>query len=849
MQTTGNTALDTALADVIDSGRPRVVRHRVLIDWADDKQFAHPYSDVSELIDDISLDQATLQTDLPDKVNKLTGFSSNELTVKLKGKREGDNLYVSEWLSRYRNDGPFFNSTVTGRWVKYSVVEETPAGDVEIRKFTGILRDVQISRKTGEATLVAGDALIYNTSTVILPHWAKDTQANSVNWTAQRPINTSWVFEEIMRQCGTPIGPAARPNCTFYMSMNGSMLPSIGTLKDYTYNVSGESHGLIPASFNLMTQGKFGPTLASAPTSPSGVSRYFSHNLCRASKPLYVPANGTSDGPVNVGFTVWAYSDGGATRTIPAYNAIWYDGVFVGLGITRGSLPTDSWVQIGSNGQVYVKISDIVKNPRWSWPAQPAGWHAYNVLFKYRNNAIQVELRVDGVLQGSATQGEGNQSTGYVYGANSTPVGIPPTVEVVRYDQASHLQLYWDGGGTIDYIPGQDTPPTTVDGLPWADWTGCLSELDYIPDVTYENAWSVLQQIAEGEFAMLRIDEWGRPQYRASFDWHNTRTYSGVRTISVDHIEDMTTLPTFDQFATRVEMKYLSRSVVTGEAWSPNSPFDLYMPRGAVTQKGPFNPSKIVVRGTTTGTNVPGWSRVNVSGGGTKIPDWRGKSWVQSESYAGGVRSDHLTVDAFDPNRDGSTLDADTLEPTFFWSDDKREVVIQAATTNWPAGDAAVYYGAQVIEDDYGSATTPVPGILWSLKASVYSDEDESTYIEENPDAIAANGLVTLQLDKHDWRQGYATAAALAPLLLEDIANPVPLVKGLTIPMDQRLQHGDVVNLDPQDSFSSTVRAQVVGLRHDKFTTSVDLRLIATPSTWLLGVPGSSELSVTTTLG
>lgn len=838
MQTPSDPTQAAALSRAVVERPVRVVRHHIRIDFDNDWTFDNHYSDVSEIVqsDSITLDQAKLTTDVPEEINPFVGYSSNELTFTLQGTRSGDTLAVSEWISRFRTDGPFFDQRLEGRWVKYNVAEETDAGPVPTRRFTGIVRKIEINRATGTVKLTCNDALIYSTSTVILPHWAVDSSAGSTNWDARRPINSSWVFEEIMRQCNTPVGPPARSGCAFYASMDGSMLPSVGALDDFVFDVGGESHGLIPSSSLLMTQGRFGPTLAAAPAG-AGAARFYSHNMCRADRALYVPADGTGDGPVNVGFTFWAYSDGTATRTIPAYNEIWYDGLWTGLSLTRARLTTDFFVQVGSNGQVWAKITDRLANPRWGWSAQPAGWHAYNVLAKFRNNSIQLELRVDGVLQGSASQGEGNQSQGYRYGVSSTPIGIPPRVQMVRYDLASHLQIYW-GGAEVDWVDGQDYPTTQPDGLSWADWTGNLSELSFIPDTTYENAWALLQKLANSEFAMLRIDEWGRPRYRAAYDWHNTRDLDGVRTFTVDNIEDMVTAPTFDQFATRLEMPYVDRKAVISETWRPTSSLQMLMPPNAVTQHGPYNPPEPVIRGTTAGTMVSGWSDAS----------WRGKSWPQNESYAAAVLAGNITVDATDRNHDGSSADALTIVPSFFWSTDKREVVIQAATTNWSATDPiGVYFGAQLVESGY-SSTDPKPGILFSLKASVYSDLVENTHVEQNDDAVLLDGVVTLKLERDEWRQTVATAQALAPLLLDDVANPVPVVEGFAARLDQRLQIGDVIVLDPKDSYSSTVRAQIVGMSQQDAMMRLDLRLVATPSRWILGVAGSSELGVTTVL-
>jgi len=864
VQTTGNATLDAALAEAIEDGAERTTRWHLRIDWDDNGSFDHEYSDVSELVSSLSVDRARLQTDLPASVNKFTGFSSNELTVTLSGKRDGDDVPVSQWISRYYTASPFYGQNVTGRKVKLNVIEETSAGEVETRLFTGILRSVSIERASGAVKIVCGDALYWNTQTVILPHWAHDSRVQSTNWDPRRPINSGWVFEEVMRQCGTDVGPPARTDAALYCSFAGSMLPSVGNQADYVYAVSGEYHGLPYSDTQLMTSGKFGPTLAAA--SGSGVTRQYAHNIYRASKPLYVPANGTTNGPVNVGFTLWAYSDGTAAQTIPAANGtdIWYHGTWVGLSLTASQVPSiGAHIQVGKNGQPFARVVDNAKAPRWGWAAQPQGWHAYNFIFKFRNNSIDVECRVDGVLQ-TRTSGEGAQTTGYVYSPGGIPDGFPQRIQVYKYDPSSHLQVYWDGSGTVDWQPGQDYPKRTVDNLPWADWTGCLSELSYIPDTTYVNAWEILQKLAEAEFAFLRVNEYGQLAYKAAYDWHNTRTLAGVREITVEDIEGMSTEPTYDQFANRVEAPYDDVTCTVDEVWKPNSPYDLYMVKGQVTQQGPFKPSKPVIRGTSGGTNVAGWSTYNrqkVDSRGDTVTvqenyPWRTAAWTENESYASGVWSTDVTTDMVDYNRDGYNYDQLVLTPTFFYSNDKREVVVQGAATNWSTRDdgraspPAVYYGAQLVDTSSGGAAgdNSVPGILFSLKGLTYGTEKESTYIGENADSIAAYGVKTLQLDKHVWRQGAATMAAIIPLLLEDVASPTPTIEGLRLPLDQRLVHGDVVELYPEDSYSGVVRGQIVGIQVDGFSMTLDIRLLATPAVWLLGVEGSSELDTTAVL-
>src|SRR5690606_14955936 len=136
--------------------------------------------------------------------------------------------------------------------------------------------------------------------------------------------------------------------------------------------------------------------------------------------------------------------------------------------------------------------------------------------------------------------------------------------------------------------------------------------------------------------------------------------------------------------------------------------------------------------------------------------------------------------------------------------------------------------------------------------------EETGTVTVSDDAAVAERGIRELVLDDHPWRNWRGLpgngdgAYGVAESLLKDTLTPAPLIDGVEIPADPRLQLRDVVALTSEGGITGRIHAEVIGIhRTDTATESKDrltLRVIETPGQWELGVPGLSELSETTTL-
>jgi len=827
--------VNAALRDALFESAREISEH-ITFDFNNDGQFSHTYSDLSATIVDVDLERSTLKTDLPESVNTIQGFSSAELTLRLKGARNSDELSVGQLLSPFFIGGPFFNRNLTGTDIRYWKRVQTDFGPVNIRQFTGVIRDIQFDRTAQVVNIVCSDVMRWINSAVTLPHWAID-EFKIADWSQRsaRPINSAWVVGEILRQCGTPIGPLERNDAFISASGMGSLLHSVG--KRYAYEIMwNDFHKLPVTPVAPWEAGKYGPALKSV--SGTGQARIQASNVISGSRTVYVPVNGTSNGPVNLGMNMWAKSNGNTTnRPHPTTNGngAWYtDGAVMNLGLQVDPGVQNVNFNVGNNGQVFATLYMPGNNTiaTWVWAYKPSGWHYYDLNWRFRNNSITPVLTVDGVVQTPLSST--TVSTGFVYPPNEAPVNNLnfPHLYLVVMDPAQHFQLY-SGNDTAVYRPGQEHPPTTKDGRPWIDFGGCLAELSFIPDVWNESAWDVLQRIASAEFAGIYTNEWGQLVWKPHIALRELAMYDAVERYTVDNILGMIVNPSLDQYKNEVNVAYVDRTQAPALIFSPDGWQTFNVPTtGTVLGFGPYLIDDVV--------DMPSVLRY-----GSGFRDTPSSIDFMKYSRFSATYTNNLTLDGWEQS---PGLPGETPIPANVWvdlSDDQRSFTLTMRVS--PDGRTpGLWMGTRAIE---GNETEVDIGMeVWGKK---YTDKTTGWYRAQNVSEVAEFGRYALILEEDDWRQTYATAAAIAPELLADTINPAPVITGLSIPSDPRLWIGDTINLVSGDGITGQVKAQIVGIRRGAKSAmdSLDVRIVVSPSTWILGQAGASELGTTTILG
>src|SRR5688500_5789815 len=92
----------------------RAFGHRVLIDWAGDTNYAHPFSNLSAAVETVVMESA-LTGDLPPELSVVEGYSTSRLTITLTGDRWTGEMPLVEAFQPYRTDSPLYGVRMLGK--------------------------------------------------------------------------------------------------------------------------------------------------------------------------------------------------------------------------------------------------------------------------------------------------------------------------------------------------------------------------------------------------------------------------------------------------------------------------------------------------------------------------------------------------------------------------------------------------------------------------------------------------------------------------------------------------------------------------------------------------------------
>lgn len=122
--------------------------------------------------------------------------------------------------------------------------------------------------------------------------------------------------------------------------------------------------------------------------------------------------------------------------------------------------------------------------------------------------------------------------------------------------------------------------------------------------------------------------------------------------------------------------------------------------------------------------------------------------------------------------------------------------------------------------------------------------------------SIDVYGERVLAIDANRWIQVTTEGDALAGDMLHDTAWPMPTLSSVEIVGDPSIQLGDRVHLTDTSGITGVddpywivgYRSDFTGGEQPKLAQVVTVRPVAPPGGWILGVPGRSELGITTRL-
>lgn len=801
---------DTALERAILSAE-RVITRRVLFDWYTDGAFEHAYSDLSAVCSRVSWDRQ-LSSDLPRKVNTITGFASAEAKLTLAGTRAADDTPVTTLFSPYKVDSPIYGRDIVGVPLRIEQVVRTTDGMRTIRRFTGWIRDYAVKQSTGEVTITASDNLDIANSMATLPLWAVEMSRDPGPVAAGRPGSMTWVIEELCRQAGRPTGPVPRSDCKAYVSCNGTFIPSVGNwaqfYEDYWYN-----HTITQGADVPWANGLYG--LCPVPTAGDS---HFNRNSSRfhtAGDQIIVPQADSGWEDSTIGFAGWVYVYSPTTGLNEP--STWLT-LFLG---------DQEYIPDRDNGRIEVRFypsggaravvfeDGKLPTPRvWETrftQSQPVGWHYIAVHVNVRYWGIDAQLWVDDQPVPYATA---TGSGGYRY---YRPLEIGRR-NIFNFDTkiyCQHVQCYTTrGNNATQYRPGQQHPPTR-EGRPLAQVGTSFAEVAWLPDVYKANAWDTLKAVAGSEYGGLHTDEYGTLHFLSHPALRNETTAAVSSAVYVDDdtLQDMQVNPSDDQYANAVSIssnfKWAKQSVV----WQAQGALDHYVSPDEGTKLRTYGLDDVVTINSNA-TPIP----ADPPAGGPSI----------TQSTAAAIRADNWAVGS--PNGWAWSVVA---------NEDQRSMDIR-----WSAGYAgtAVFVGATY------NAQSPA----MSIAGRKYSDADMWRDIAYDAAEVTRRGMRVLELSDDEWRQTPQTALSIAGDLLKDTVTPAPVVDGITIPADPRLQLRDVLAINSAGSTTGKIFAQIIGIASSDDDSgaqdTLTVRVVKTPGQWILDDPQLSILDDTTIL-
>lgn len=791
---------DTDLA-AAQQATVRRINGKLEFDWNRNGLYDHAYSDLSLLAVSVTLDDSKLNSQLPAEIQSITGYSSAELRVTLFGKRQFPELGASALFMPIKTTDPLYALTLDGTPVRYSRYVRTTGGRKTLRQFTGFLRSWNINRKTSNVQLVCSDISDVQANIVTLPHIAVTQNVySSVTDPSPfaRPWESTWVYEEILRQAGRPTGPPTRSDAAWYMSCNGSMIPSVGSY--WSLSPTNGLHGIWLGAADPWQDGKYGicPVPVPDPIATSQ-SAFFAGGT--TSKRVVMSSPDNDSLPDSFAFGMWHLSDG--TATIPPFSGLPVRVVFLQMLMEAQSGQMS--FKVLKNGQLQWTMNDAAygnsggaSGEYWQqdFVAQTAGWHYHWFEIRFGPvGPLTTVYRVDGVVQSVQSQSFAAGPYRYIVPDAQLENNIN-LVQVLIANPCQHIQLVYNSAATGSaYVAGQQDPPLR-DGRPLAYVSRSRNYLNWMPDVYQQKAWDALTAVSAGELGAVYTDVWGGihcvPHTELQQDVNTG--FAGAITITEDQLQDYTMSPSLDARRNSITISAKQRNVVSDIVYAPSDSKQFHTLTNTTTEN--FISLDEVI---SVDTNRIGLAQI-ISATKPLTP------YDKFTTVSSAILDQDFTTDA-------------TVAHTgWYWecalSKDQRTLSIYRDGGNFaPGGNTGVYIGSYLGGND----------VSMQIAGTKYSDPivTQSTLI--NQSSINRNGRRVLILDDNDWRQDVNSTLVIAGALLSDTATPKPIIDGIVMRANPQMEKRDIYKVQIEGIANFQLYVQVLGVtRSDTLTESTD---------------------------
>lgn len=684
-----------------------------------------------------------------------------------------------------------------------------------VTTFTGSIDEVVVDSITGEVWITAFDPMTKLRPNVSVPPIAYRFS----NFASNPGLTALWPMDLILRQNGFYSSPPPRANCFLYASCHGSAWPEVyGPLGIYP---SGYPTGGEPATMTVSMGGN-NPTLVD-PISFNLIGEPSDYMA------LMAPGKWSQQVVLNPYMTRVPRSDGVAASSRPNIgqaglgsadsNTIYFEGWLDG-DTTQDSTQLGAWFAAHTVFNNYARFN-------FDWAAGDAA--ATFSLDVARDSGFVGGLAVSGSLP---LDGNFHHVSVLITWTGSTTATVRVIIDTTTTTtavtgipadggdiQVATADFAWLGYADTVQLTSEQAPQPYGAVTPWtptAFLDASLNALVAIPDLTNQDAKTVLQQIAQAERGIVGFDELGVARFRnrnSIFQSTSGRTISG-RTSLKAHQADSA----MSAVATHISVP-ISTPALTFKAapvWNASD----------IIAIDAFSTYSAIIA-----TAQPTLDRQTPDSGYTGINPIIGTTyWRATLSRAGHTPvTSGISVKTYSITATTLMLiiENDNSFPVYMNSPD--------TLTDVPAGTPYLYIGGLVL-------TSPSSSVL-----------AEAQWPDISDGGAAANedyGDIVLPFSQNPFNQDYATGLILAQDTLIDTFQPKPLFTNAAFVYDPSLQLGDRVTVNDPDA--SGMLADVLLTNIDSTSSDPDWTMlisavrISRPGQWIMGQVGASELGTST---
>lgn len=805
-------ARDTAAAAVIESKNRQFIVE-IKADWGGNGLFNTLYSDLSDFADDITVDGA-LSGSLPTELMLVEGSAARQLTFTLGGHIH-PGVYAGGQINKklnwvqvfapYNGESPLYNLKTIGAEITYRLGVPTPMGVVWYPQFVGNVRTISPSRSRNSVTIVALDRSEKMRQPVTLPIWAISSWHLQRGYGEAQLTSSHWVIDQCLRSADistTPYRPVTKREFAalgepemglqFFMTGNGSMLPSVGVVSNARiqgypwsegtgqdmYQRSGLAHPLVdqetrdnnlrPYNLRDVRGDNTGVVPRVIPTNPQT-------NDADAGKAfnLQYRARDVLEMKGNANGTHWL----GFTLLTPAGDTRWQ---------TADVYPLE--VYVGNNRTIRIHmLNGSVRGELWNWTLNSqqgsALWGGAWVTIPTGRESVQIDVQASGVFSTDlriAVRAAENFSTNNVL-ANATVTTVKDQREgEVRVRHLAHMQdIYWScrfiglGSGWQDSF-------VTENARRPAKYAAVLDEglnkLTQTPATVYDDGWSLATSVASAELGAVFWDEkgifrfWNRNTIVAKQD-------TPVKILTLDDVGDLGMTNSSDSVRNIYTMDMLMATADQNNIFESTDVDQFYLAPGATVT------TTIDISNTDIQAVAPGEVRRFATTADANVPD----QWNDATTF-------HGYIVEFNTNNDGVTW----AEKNNFVSG----IDVQAYTdqngrltiTFWNGYDEAARF-----------SKLRLGGTLVTRQSNrIYQTEDANSIAEYGPQNLTLSG---------DWIQYQPGGVTkLGDFLLPRTVKAIPATDNIEVAGDPRIQYADALLVADPEGFGEGMRIQVLGI-------------------------------------